>query len=137
VRQDPDARALMKDRKHKTAEDEFEEAIMGMGEEHEDDMDEVIMAPGDQPDPAHDAQQAQIGKALEPGGAIDSALKNNLTGTSNDNMPKKEDADMDSMKKMAGIADESMEEAEEETEESKPEHWNESQQLMRKLAGLN
>jgi hypothetical protein len=90
VRQDPDARSLMKDRKNKSMEEEFEEAIMSMGEE--DNMDEVIMAPGDQPDPAHDAQQAQIGKALEPGGAIDSALKNNLTGTSNDNMPKKEDA---------------------------------------------
>ena len=137
VRQDPDARALMKDRKGKSAGDEFEEAIMGMGEEEVDDMDEVIMAPGDQPDPTGAAQQAQIGQALEPGGAIDSALKNNLTGTSNDNMPKKEDTDMNSMKKMAGIADESVEEAEEETAESKPEHWNESQNLMRKLAGLN
>ena len=32
VRQDPDARALMKDRKGKSAGDEFEEAIMGIGE---------------------------------------------------------------------------------------------------------
>lgn len=32
VRQDPDARALMKDRKGKSAGDEFEEAIMNMGE---------------------------------------------------------------------------------------------------------
>ena len=95
---------------------------MGMGEEEVDDMDEVIMAPGDQPDPTGAAQQAQIGQALEPGGAIDSALKNNLTGTSNDNMPKKE-----------GIADESAEE----TQEDKTEQWTESQQLLRKLAGLN
>ena len=56
------------------------------------EVDEVILSPGDQPDPVGDAQQAQIGQALSPGGSIDTGVKNSVAGVSNDNMsgPKKE-----------------------------------------------
>ena len=86
-RKEPEAKKDLYGKK-KSPEDEFEEEIMKMGEE---DMDEVILSPSDQPDPVGDAQQAQIGQALSPGGSIDTGVKNSVAGVSNDNMPGNEE----------------------------------------------